>query len=249
MKRWISAPLLCAMACQQHPLIEGASLNQGQLHDIVDRASSASGLRVMTPLSVQLVTRRQLHDLLKQEADADLHSDERVSAEAAMGLRSAPSDVGIGLLSRVTTGLYLRNRRTLFLISEPARGRDGSIHLSSLGELGDEVTLAHEVVHALQHQHFPHLFDRGAFSENQADAAAALQAAIEGAATFAAAKTLGFMGAPRDPDEVISDPLPRGPLDDEHPLVREEMSFPYTYGYRIAYFEGTRLLESPPASD
>jgi hypothetical protein len=239
---------LCAISCAQQHLIEDAALNRGQLLDIVGRASRASGLSVVTPLSVDLVTRHQLHELLKQEATPEGSNDDRVLAETAMGLRISHINVGVDLLSRSVTGLYRRNTRTLYLVSERARGRDGSIHLRSFGELSNEVTLAHEVVHALQHQHFPHLFESGVFPKNQADSVAALQAAIEGAATFAAANTLGFLGGPRDPDEVISDSLREGPFDDEHPLVRERMSFPYTYGYRIAYYEGKKLLESPPAS-
>jgi hypothetical protein len=248
MRLWFAPLFLYVISCAQQQLIKDAALNQGRLLDIVDRASHASGLRVLTPLSVELVTRQQLHELLNQEAASEVLNDERALAETAMGLGSSQTEVGVDQLSRSVAGLYLPETRMFYLVSERRRGRDGSIHFRPFGELSSEVTLAHEVVHALQHQHFPHLFEPGAFPKRQSDAAVALRAAIEGTATLAAANTLGYMGGPRDPDEVISDSLREGPLDDEHPLARERTAFPYTYGYRIAYEDGKKLLESPPAS-
>ena len=57
---WIAGILLLGMACAQPRLIQDGVLDQGKLHDIVGRASNASGLDVMAPLSVVLVTRDQL---------------------------------------------------------------------------------------------------------------------------------------------------------------------------------------------
>ncbi len=152
------------------------------------------------------------------------------------------------MLSEVTKGLYLSRTRTLYFISEPVREVDDTIQINAFGQLGDEVPLAHAVVHALQHQHFPHLFAPTSFPENHSDASTALQAAIEGSATLAAAKTLGYMGRPRDPGKVIADSLSTGPLKSEDPLLHQRMSFPYTYSYRMAYYAEKDLLDSPPAS-
>ncbi len=63
---------LYVISCAQQQLVEDAALNQGRLLDIVDRASRASGLRVLTPLSVELVTRQQLHELLNQAAASEV---------------------------------------------------------------------------------------------------------------------------------------------------------------------------------
>ena len=264
-RAWLAMTLLLAAACAQQPLIQGDTLNQQRLEDIVERASRASGLSVMTPLEVEVVTRNELRELLEQEreqqaleerqhAPPEVRDDAPASAEAAVGLGALsesgePPESTLDIWSRVTEGLYLPRTHILYLINEPARGRDGEIHLSSLGNLDDEITLAHEVIHALQHQHFPHLFEPAAsLPQNQADADAALRAAIEGSATFTAISTLGYLGVPRDPDEVIADSLVGGPLDAADPVVREHMSFPYTYGYRLAYHEGMEILASPPAS-
>jgi NAD(P)-dependent dehydrogenase (short-subunit alcohol dehydrogenase family) len=246
----LATTLVCAAACAQQPLIENAALNRDRLHDVVQRASAASGLRVMTPLSVELVSRARLHELLEEEARAAEADDREATASAADAASrlGPPSEVRVELFSRVSTGAYLSRSRSLYLVSEPARGKDGALHPSELGDLGDEVTLAHEVVHALQHQHFPHLFGPSAYPNDQTDANAALQAAIEGSATLAAASSLGYLGGPRDPDEVVSEPPSAGALEGEHPLLRERFDFPYTYGYRLAHHDGWDLLESPPAS-
>jgi hypothetical protein len=154
------------------------------------------------------------------------------------------------LLSRSVGGLYIPRKETLYIVSEPARSASGAIYLNSLGPARDELTLAHEVVHALQHQHFPEAFTEDSIWQQQADANAAWQAAIEGDATLHSAQSIGFLGRARDPDELIE--LARDsrfePLSDAATLVRERIQFPYTYGYRFAFHEGKSGLKSLPAS-
>ena len=155
------------------------------------------------------------------------------------------------LQSRSVAGLYVREKQTVYVISEHARSEMGGIYLKSLGDLDDEVTLVHEVVHALQHMHYPELFEPdAAIWQQQSDAAIALQAALEGDASLWSAQSLGFLGKPRDPEEVLAFYRDSrfSPLRDAPTLVRERLEFPYTYGYRFAYHEGKKGLKSPPAS-
>ena len=246
--RWLVLLFLLTVSCAQPPLIIDGDLNPARFQAVVDRASGASGLSVLTPLSAELMSRAQLHATLKQDVDANKLNSEQQAAEAAMGWEAFPINLGLDFLSRMTMGLYRTNQRTIYLINELPRGEDGSYYLSTWGELGDEITLAHEVIHALQHQHYPHLFEPNALSTRHTDAATALQAAIEGTATYGAANTLGFLGGPRPPDQVLVDSSRQGAESDETPLVYDRVSFPYTYGYRMAFYEGTELLETPPAS-
>jgi hypothetical protein len=249
--------LLYLPSCARQPLIENSQLNEHRIHEIVSRASSASGLRVPGPLSVKLVDRTQLGQIIRDNADATMPSDvwlARRDGNTAMGFPAENGntfDESVAHLSLSVTGLYISRKKTLYLVSEPARSEKGVIYLDSLGELGNEVTLAHEVIHALQHIHYPGLFDQGApVWEQQTDAAIALQAAKEGHATLFAARTLGFLGTARKPEEVLafSRRSASGPLSDAPVLVRERAMFPYTYGYQLAYYEGQKVLESPPAS-
>lgn len=243
-------------ACAQPQLIANSQLNQSRIHDTVSRASYASGLRVNHPLSVTLVNRAELHEIFRERAAAIHRSDQwaaRQTGYRTMGFLPEgghDSHENIGLLSRSAAGLYIPRKETLYVVSEPARSDKGGIYLNSLGSLGDELTLAHEVVHALQHQHFPEAFEENPVWQQQADANTALQAAIEGDANLRAAQSIGLLGRARDPEEVIkfSRDSKFQPLSDASALVRERIVFPYTYGYRFAYHEGKKGLKILPAS-
>jgi hypothetical protein len=248
--------LLQATSCVRPELIENAALNQGRMYEVIERASAASRLPVIHPLTVQLISRAEVSKLLQEDATTTTQSDAWTASQAgrsAMGLSSeSPGALStqVALLSRTTAGLYVPEDKTLYIVDEPVRSAAGGIHLDSLGSLGKEVTLAHEVIHALQHQHYPNLFEPDeTLWPQQTDATLALQAAKEGDATLWAAQSVGLLGKARDPEDVIEASREAvGPLADAPALVRELTVFPYTYGYRFAYYEGTAGLASPPAS-
>jgi hypothetical protein len=249
--------LLYVSSCAQPRLIENSQLNESRIHDTVSRASYASGLRVNQPLSAMLVNRTELHAILQKNAAAMKESDTWVARQA--GYRAMGFLVGewldayddVGLLSRSSAGLYDRRKHTLYIVSEPARSEKGGIHLNSLGDLGHQLTLAHEIIHALQDQHYPEIFESGvAVWHQQADASIALQAVVEGDANLWAAQSMGLLGRARDPEEVLEAARANdmGALSDVPILRRERMAFPYTYGYRFAYHQGKNGLKSPPAT-
>ena len=248
--------VLYGSSCAQPPLIANAKLNEGRLHDTVSRVSDTSGLKVNRPLSVTVVNRTELLAIYQDGAAARKQSDlwrARQAGYSTMGFLSGEwQDVyeNVTLFSRSTAGLYVPKQQSLFVVSEPARSEKGGIFLNSLGQVGNELTLAHEIVHALQHQHYPEVFDFDAETWlQQSDAIIALQAAIEGDANYWAARSLGFMRA-RDPEEVLelSRDTKFSPLSEVPSLVRERIEFPYIYGYRFAYSEGKGSLNPPPAS-
>ena len=249
--------LLQVSSCVQPQLIENSKLNDSAIHDTVRRASYASGLPVNHPLSMTLVDRSELFEILRENVEAAQQTESwttRQSGYRSMGFVSGDwqdAYTGIALLSRSATGLYVKDKKTLYLVREPARSETGSFYLDSFGDLGHQVTLAHEVIHALQHQHYPEAFElREQLWQQQADANIALQAAIEGDATLWAAQSIGLFGEARDPEEVLafSRDSQFEPLSDSPTLIRERMVFPYTYGYRFAYHMGKKGLKSPPAS-
>lgn len=249
--------LLHGSSCAQPPLIENSKLNDSALRDTVRRASYASGLPVIHPLSMTLVDRSELFEILRQDLDAVQKTESWATRQAgyhSMGFLSGDwqdAYSSIALLSRSATGLYIKDKKTLYLVREPARSGTGSFYLDAFGDLGHQVTLAHEVIHALQHQHYPEVFElREHLWQQQADANISLHAAIEGDATLWAAQSIGFYGGARDPEEVLafSRDSQFEPFSDSPPLVRERVIFPYTYGYRFAYQLGKQGLKSPPAS-
>ena len=249
--------LLYLSSCAQPQLIENSKLNEGRIPDTVKRASYASGLPVNHPLSVTLINRTELHEIFQKRLALWKQSAVWVARQAgyrAMGfLPGEWQDVyeDAALLSRSAGGLYVPEKQTLYIVGEHARSEAGGIYLNSLGDLGHQLTLTHEVIHALQHQHYPESFELSeTVWQQQADASVALQAASEGDASFWAARSIGLLGRARDPEEVLafSRDSKFEPLSDAPPLLRERMTFPYTYGYRFAYHEGKKGLMPPPAS-
>lgn len=249
--------LLCFSSCSKAQVIQESQLDDGRIQETIERASDASGLPVNHPLSVKLVDRNELREILRQnavEAKQWEMSKAKQDGYNAMGFVPAEEqDVyeHTALLSRSVSGLYVPRTQTLYVVREHARSQAGGVYLNSLGDLDHETVLAHEIIHALQHLHYPDIFEsKEAVWHYQADAAMALQAAIEGDANLWSAQSLGFWGRPRDPDDVIRLSKAGGvdPLSDAHALVRERLVFPYTYGYRFAHHEGRNGLKQPPAS-
>lgn len=250
------ALLLQSTSCTRPQLVEDATLNQERLYEIVERTSRVSRMEVIHPLSVKLVGREEIRTLLHDNRSSITESDKREAIETGrkiMGLTSNFNNANAehhALLSRTALGMYLPQKKTLYLVAEPARSAQGGIHLSSLGNLGQEITLAHEIIHALQHQHYPFLFEpKQRLWGQQMDATLSLHAAIEGDATLWSTHTAGFRGAAKDPEKVIEESQDAwGPFADLSVWQRDLLTFPYTYGYRFAYHEGKAALESPPAS-
>lgn len=100
-------------ACAQPQLIANSQLDQSRIHDTVDRASYAAGLPVNHPLDVALVTRAQLHEIVREQAAANHQSEAwslRQTAYQTMGFLpegGQDSHENIGLLSRSAAGLYM----------------------------------------------------------------------------------------------------------------------------------------------
>ena len=98
----------------------------------------------------------------------------------------------------------------------------------------------------------PSLFDVGSW-DDQDDATEAIQAALEGDATYYGMLAfLGESGALPDPADMQtgmeSASRDDGALAKSPALVRLTLTFPYAYGYPLALDEGDALLASPPAS-
>jgi len=123
-------------------------------------------------------------------------------------------------------------------------------------DLQREIVLAHELVHLLQHERYPSLVDTDPFFYRHDDAAAAIQAAIEGDATRYGFEALGLVDELPDPidfgDEIDSalvfDADGESALARSPALIRLTLAYPYAHGYRLAHAEGRALLDSPPIS-
>jgi len=151
---------------------------------------------------------------------ADREADERLLI--TLGALPEGTDLGelyVDLYSEQIAGYYDPEADELFVIT-------GDDELSVL----DEVTYAHEVVHALQDQAFDLETIRAPYETND-DALLAITALIEGDATAAQLEYL--LGDPQLLAEFslqIGDLPPSPVLDGAPTLVRESLLFPYEAG-------------------
>jgi len=250
------ALFLLASGCSPPSLIENGALNHQRVNDVIERASNASEMRVIHPLSVQLIGRDEVSRLLQEEATTVFLSDDWAPSQAgraAIGLFSGFNGeitIRLALLARTTVGFYIAEKKTLYMIDELAGSATGNLPVKPLGPRGQEYTLVHGAISALQHQHYPILYKRQETHwRGQADASLALKAAKEGHAEFWATQSMGLLGRARDPKDVIEASRDAvGSFTNEPAHVREFTSFPYTYGYQFAFYEGKAALASPPAS-
>lgn len=148
-------------------------------------------------------------------------------------------------------GFYDVESRRLYTTREKKNAAAWALYESILGrDVSHQYLLAHEILHALQHDAHPELFDLKLLAEHE-DVAMALSAAKEGDATYFASAV--YEGLP------VSGP---GLLSDERMILVDTMGsapgvpvwigytqlFPYAFGYTLARNEGKRLLDRPPVS-
>jgi len=144
---------------------------------ILQLASKARQLKVKEPVKLQVLAPQALVGIVRKKVADDIPKD-LVRAEghayAALGLIPTGykyEEETYALLEEELAGLYIPEDKTMYV----AGGIKG-------GDL--ESTLAHELVHALQDQHFG-IGDKMKFRPGEGDAIAAIHALAEGDATSA----------------------------------------------------------------
>jgi hypothetical protein len=187
-------------------------------------------LDLLAPINLSIKTR----ETLRTETVADLETDypaiERQNDNrvlVAFGLMDADLDVGAiygDLLSEQVAGYYDPSTDEMVVVSDDAP--DAELSAS------DQVTYAHETVHALQDQHFDletFLEDREELSD---DASLAITALIEGDATAAQIEFLkGTPSLLRDlSTEMEGDGGSTEALDSAPAIITETLIFPYVQG-------------------
>ena len=152
----------------------GASSPSATVYDeVLGRVSAIRGLHPTEPIIPQFKTREELAAFLKEDLEEDLDEVQKVQ-EVLRLLELIPADADLTelileLYSEQVVGFYDSGEEELFLIGEQQ------------DELAvqDEITLAHEFVHALQQQHYD-IDSLLESAEENADAASALRALVEG---------------------------------------------------------------------
>ncbi len=247
--------------CAAPSLIEDGALRQDSYDQIVARVERAVGVSLRAPVDARVIGRDEIPGLLRKAVDSAQPLALRAAYQdglTAMGLWPEGVDVleTLGGVSRDEVGgFYVPSERRLYLV----RGAPIPFGVAAASwlvrrDLGREMQLAHEIVHALQHEMHPELFGHDRFSVGQDDVEAGLQAAREGHATWyglVAMERLGDLPAPNSfADAMRKDVESRrkGALAEAPALLRMTTFLPYAEGYRLAADERGALLDDPPVS-
>jgi hypothetical protein len=225
---------------------------QTQIDLIQTRISTIRGLQVVDEIPRNLMTRDELRAYLETSFLEDVTPEEIESAThrwEILGYIPPGMDLVklyLDVYTEQVLGFYTLDKKMLFLISERE-----SLNVS------DQLTMAHELTHALQDQHF-NLKDKFDALKLENDAIMAMQALAEGDAELSKElygrqhlTTAQRMEAFQFEVSGGSSAIERAPL-----VVRRELFFPYTSGVEFVAERWTnggwaavnQVWENPPQS-
>lgn len=227
--RKIMIPLMAVLLLSSTPVAAGAQRDE-RYDEINLEMEGIRELDLLAPINVSTKTREELRketisDLETDYPAIDRENDKRVLV--AFGLIDPDEDLGDlygELLGEQIAGYYDPETDEMVVVSDDAP--DSELSAS------DQVTYAHETVHALQDQHFDlktYLDDRENGSDDQSLAITSL---IEGDATAAQIEFLIT-----NPtllmqlyEEIESEDSSTDALDDSPAIISESLLFPYDQG-------------------
>jgi hypothetical protein len=160
-------------------------------------ASRLRGLDFLEPVHAEWIGRDDFEPVIRGELGEALSGDAAVRARdsyAALGLLPADYDLEREMLeleSNEVAGLYSPKHRTLY-VGDPAR--DPNLP----GPLGP--TVVHELVHALQHQHYPQTLELVSSLHHEDDLTTSIAATLEGDATLTMLGAITLGSFARTPD-------------------------------------------------
>jgi hypothetical protein len=200
---------------------------EARLSEILDAVSEVRELEPIADVPKAIITRDQLRANLMELLAEEYSPEEAERDTLVLWLLRLVDDpeldlyqLQLDLLSEQVLGYYDDEADELFVVSD----NDG---LSAL----DEYTAAHELVHALQDQHFD-LQQFHAEADTNADGATAMTALIEGDAVLASTNyALEFM----DPAKLMeiateSAQFDSSVLESAPPYIVASLQFPYDQG-------------------
>lgn len=203
---------------------------QDQYDRITNEMEEIRELELLQPINLSTKTRVEIQNETAQDLETDYpaidrRNDQRVLV--AFGLMEPDQDIGeiyVELLGEQIAGYYDPETDEMVVVSDDAPGEELSA--------SNQVTYAHEVVHALQDQHF----DLESFSdqriEGSDDESLAITALIEGDATAAQIQYLITNPAliADLSGEISEGAAASEALDNAPPIVSATLLFPYEQG-------------------
>ncbi len=233
-----------------------AQQSPSEIEDITDDVAQIRGLEPVTPIVVETMNRDELRQFNVETYEEEYPEDEQYADERellAFGLMDEHIDIGdlaINLFSEQVLGFYDPETGQMVVVREG--DSTGSFSAS------EEVTYAHEIVHALQDQHFD--LDAGPLDREELsdDRVYGVTALIEGDASYSELQYLierpDLLEAYLE--EIEAQDFDTSILDTAPPIIAATLIFPYDQGFTFveAIFEEggweavNAAYANPPAS-
>ena len=208
-----------------------AQQSQTEIEDITEEVSQVRQLPVQQEIELTVISRDELRADYAGFIEDDYPVDEQYSDMRewlAFGLIDQPMDLGdlySELYGEQVLGYYDSETGKMVVV----RGSDAGGAFTAV----EQVTYAHEIVHALQDQSFD--LDAGALDREDIadDESLAIAALIEGDASFT--EVLYIIDRPELLDaylaEIENPEMDTSVLDSVPPIISETLLFPYERGY------------------
>ena len=183
----IFALILIAPACS-YMLVKHGQVNTTIINDIEERVSSNRGLPFLKPVEIEVVSRKQASALFEKDFNEEYPPEKMLALERAyirMGLIDAGLDfkkMALNYYTKNVAGFYDPKRKKLYLVKEVV-GHPSILSILTQHDAMAELTMAHELTHALEDQHFDFEAMEEKVRDND-DAALAIGALGEGTATL-----------------------------------------------------------------
>ena len=199
--------------------------------DLIERETAElRGLPIQQEIDVTFKTPAQLRAELERDVDTDYPPEQSAKDErvlSAFGLIPQETDLSrlyVDLRSEQVAGYYNTETGEMVVI----RSEDDGDVLSA----SQEITYAHEVVHALQDQNLSIDESIAALDEATDDESLATLALIEGDATVAQSEYLADRPGllVRLTAELMTAEFSSDQLESAPPIIRESLLFPYDHG-------------------
>jgi hypothetical protein len=240
-----------------------------RVHGLVERAEKLRGLRALSSVRAGTLSEAALQAQMTSAIHEHLDSDQLRALE--LGLKAfglIPEAMNLGrylpdLMTSQVAGYYDSERKYLALVRRPAPAGGGSSPHSA--EAFEDLVVVHELVHALQDQHFDlQRFER---TDPTTDESTALTALVEGDATLvmmfdAAGADFSFPpGFEQLLEKALDNPalfdsadLPGGEaMREAPPFLRDSLLFSYLKGvlfaFKVRQAGGQSLLDYAFATD
>jgi len=252
-------PLVLATGCAWS-LVSDGRIREEPFAEIVSRTAAVRGDPRPAEVDARVIDASEVPAVMRASIESELTPAELARYQerlVAIGIWPPERDLldeTLRVAEEEVAGFYLSESRVLYVVEGldmPVSARFLSVLLRR--DLLREAVLSHEIVHLLQHRAAPELFDVGTWTD-QDDAGEAMQAALEGDATYYGllAIVAGDANALPEPAEMQrgfdSAVRSESALAEAPALVRLTLAFPYARGYPLSLVEGRALLDAPPAS-